>query len=148
MKSYKISIPIILGILSFASSSLFASGSPIGVWKTIDDETKKAKSHVKIYEKNGKIYGRIIKLLNPSEPNPLCKKCSGRFSNKPILGLEFLWGFKKDGEKYTGGRILDPNNGKIYKCYIEVLGNGNKLKVRGYVGISLFGRTQYWYKVN
>jgi uncharacterized protein (DUF2147 family) len=118
----------------------------IGKWKTIDDETGKAKSIVQIYEKSGKIYGKVIEILEEEHRNKVCTNCSGEDKNKPILGMIVIKGLKKDGDVYTKGKILDPKNGKLYKCYIT-LESKDKLKVRGFIGISLFGRTQYWYRI-
>ncbi|WP_298153273.1 DUF2147 domain-containing protein [Flavobacterium sp.] len=120
--------------------------SVIGKWKTIDDETGKALAILEIYEKNGKIYGKVLDILNPKDKHKTCSNCSGDDKDKPILGLTVIKGLKKDGDEYNGGRILDPKSGKLYKCYIN-LEDSNKLKVRGYIGISLFGRTQYWHRV-
>lgn len=120
--------------------------SVIGKWKTIDDETNKPKSVVEIYEKSGKIYGRVVEIFDANKRNKVCEDCSGEDRNKPILGITVIKGLKKDGNEYNGGQILDPNNGKLYKCFITLEGN-DKLKVRGFIGISLLGRTQYWYRV-
>ncbi len=123
--------------------------SPVGTWKTIDDETHEPKSLVKIVEKHGKLYGTIIKLFRkPDEDqNPKCDKCEGALKDKPIIGMQILKGFSKDGDEWSGGKILDPHNGKTYSCILEVLDGGKKLKVRGYIGISLIGRTQIWERV-
>jgi len=117
-----------------------------GKWKTIDDETGEAKSIVEIYKQNGKVYGKIIEILDPAKKDLKCVECEGKDRNQPILGLVILKGLEKDGDEYDDGTITDPNNGKVYKCLIE-LENDNKLKVRGYVGFSLLGRTQYWNRV-
>jgi uncharacterized protein (DUF2147 family) len=121
--------------------------SPVGLWKTVDDDTGKAKSIVEIWEKNGVLYGRIKKLIDPSEPNPVCDKCTGKRQNSPIIGMTIMEGLKQDGKEWNGGTILDPENGKTYKVLIEVQNGGKKLKVRGYIGFSLLGRTQYWLSV-
>lgn len=118
----------------------------IGKWKTIDDDTGEAKSIVEIYKKDGKVYGKIVEILNPEKVNAICDKCPDDAKGKPILGLVILKGLKKDGDEYSGGTILDPNNGKVYKSLIA-LENADKLKVRGYVGFSLLGRSQYWHRV-
>lgn len=118
-----------------------------GKWKTVDDSTGEAKSIVEIYKKDGKVYGKILELINPDRKDPVCEECPGDDHNKPIVGLVFIKGLEKDGDEYTNGKILDPQNGKLYKCYIE-LDKPNLLKVRGYIGFSLLGRTQYWYRVN
>jgi len=130
----------------FATSALAQAPSAVGRWTTIDDETKKPKSVITIYEENGKLFGKIEKLFRePSEEqNPLCDKCEGTLKNKPILGMVILRGLEKDDEEWSGGSILDPANGKTYKCKIAVEDGGKKLKVRGYIGLSLLGRTQHW----
>ncbi|TPG32081.1 DUF2147 domain-containing protein [Flavobacterium pectinovorum] len=120
--------------------------SVIGKWKTIDDETGEAKSVVEIYEKSGKLYGKVVEILRADHKKDVCVKCDGADKNKPILGLVIINGLKKDGSEYSGGTILDPTNGKKYKCYIA-LESADKLKLRGYVGISIMGRTQYWTRV-
>ncbi len=120
------------------------NGPATGRWVTIDDDGKTPKGIVELVERGGKLQGKIVQLINPPEKNPTCRECSGKKKNQPILGLEILWGLSKDGDEWSGGYILDPENGTEYKCYVEVVDNGARLKVRGYVGIALFGRTQYW----
>lgn len=117
----------------------------VGRWKTIDDETGKAVSIVEIYESKGRIFGRVAELLNPGDKGKICEKCDGRDHNKSIQGLVVIQGLVKDGDGYKG-KILDPKHGKIYQCVVR-LENKDKLKVRGYIGISLLGRTQYWHRV-
>lgn len=116
-----------------------------GKWKTIDDETGKEKSIVEIFKKSdGKYYGKVIQLLiKPADPN--CSGCKDDRKGKPILGMEVIRGLKKDGDEFTGGTITDPKNGKTYKC--TVTKEGDQLNVRGYLGISLIGRSQTWHKV-
>ncbi|WP_300669265.1 DUF2147 domain-containing protein [Soonwooa sp.] len=117
-----------------------------GKWKTIDDETGKAKSYVEIFKKSdGKYYGKVVQLLiKPEDPN--CTGCKDDRKGKPILGMEVIRGLSKDGNEFTGGTITDPKNGKTYKC--TVTRDGDKLNVRGYMGISLIGRTQTWQKAD
>lgn len=117
-----------------------------GKWKTVDDSTGEARSIIEIYEDNGKVYGKIVDLINPKQKNPICDKCCCEYKDQPVVGLTFIKGLQKDGDEYNGGKILDPENGKLYKCYIT-LEDEVTLKVRGYIGISLLGRTQYWYRV-
>ena len=136
-------------ILLCSVSLALAGGSPVGKWKTIDDKTKKEKSIVEIYEANGKIYGKIVQLLQEKDggASKLCTKCTGSDQNKPMIGLVIVKGLTADGDEYTGGTIMDPNDGKVYKCKMEVVEGGNTLKVRGFLGFSLLGRTQVWHKV-
>lgn len=133
-------------LLVFASMFALQAQSVLGKWKTIDDETGKEKSVVEIYEKNGLIYGKLVELLEEKNKNAVCSACSGKNKNKPYLGLVIITDLKKDGDEWSGGKILDPKTGKEYKCYMA-LEDSNKLKVRGYLGISLIGRTQYWQRV-
>ena len=123
-----------------------AALSPVGEWKTIDDETGEAKSYVTIWIEDGELMGRIDTLLNPSEPNPKCEDCKGKRKNQPIEGMTFVWGLTQDGEEWTGGTILDPSNGKEYKAKLKVIEDGAKLEVRGFIGFALIGRTQIWEK--
>jgi uncharacterized protein (DUF2147 family) len=120
--------------------------SPVGRWKTIDDNTGKPKSIVRIWEEGGKLFGKVESLiLQPGEdPAPKCTKCEGERKDKPVIGMVILWDLTKDGSEWSGGKILDPDNGKTYRCYVEPVEGGAKLKVRGYIGFALLGRTQYW----
>lgn len=115
--------------------------SPIGTWETIDDSTGEAKSHVKIYERDGKLYGKIIKPLR--NPDATCDKCTGDDKGKPIKGLIIMWALQWDGSAWSGGKIFDPEKGKTYRCKIWI--EGKDLKVRGYWGP--FFRTQTWHRV-
>ncbi len=117
-----------------------------GKWKTIDDETGEEKSIVEVYEQNGKIYGKIVEILNPARKNAKCDKCTGADKGKPMLGLVIIKGLTKDGNEYTDGKILDPLKGKLYSCTIK-LESKDKLDVRGYVGMSFIGRSQTWTRV-
>lgn len=128
-------------LLFVASSAMALAGrtTAVGQWKTIDDETGEAKSIVKIYEVDGKLYGRVDRLL--LNPGALCDKCEGEDHNKPIEGMVVLWGMTADGDgEWSGGKIFDPQKNKTYRCSIW-LKDGN-LMVRGYLGP--FFRTQKW----
>ena len=116
----------------------------IGKWKTIDDETGKAKSVVELFVKDGKLYGKIVKLLNNDDLDPICYKCTGKKKDQKIIGMQIIEGLKKKGSKWEGDDgILDPGKGKIYDCKMWV--DGQELKVRGYLGP--FYRTQTWYRL-
>lgn len=116
-----------------------------GKWKTIDDETGEEKSIVNIYEKGGKVYGDIVEVLNPAKKNSTCTKCDGENKNKPIEGMTIIKGLSKDDDVYEDGTILNPSNGKVYKCRLKFEDDPNKLQVRGYV--AFFYKTQYWLRV-
>jgi uncharacterized protein (DUF2147 family) len=139
-------ITMIFSCLTAAHASKLSS--PIGEWITISDKTHDKSGIVEIYDDNGKLYGRIVKVFPSKDrhPNDLCKLCPGNFKNKPIQGLEFLWDFtQKDQTSWTNGQLLDPKNGKIYKGSIKLIDGGKKLELRGYWGI--FSRSQTWIRV-
>jgi uncharacterized protein (DUF2147 family) len=146
-KMTKKSILMALAATFALSASAWADdSSPVGLWKNIDDHSGKVRSLIRITETNGELQGRIEKLfLEPSEdPNPKCTKCQDARKDQPIIGMMFMSGLKKDDDEYTGGQILDPNNGKVYRSKMELIEGGKKLKVRGYIGAPLFGRSQVW----
>ena len=137
-------LTVVLIFLLFVPSAVFAT-SPIGLWKTIDDESGEAESIVEIYEQDGMLYGRVVELLDPApdDPNPVCEKCEGDRKDEPIEGMVILRGMKPGADAWSGGKILDPENGKSYRCKLWV--ENGKLKVRGYV--AFFYRTQEWLPV-
>ena len=134
------SFVFLFGILSYAQSVT-------GTWKTINDKTKKEKSYVKLYEtKSGKIQGDVSKILTKGKEDAKCTDCKGDKKDKPIQGMTIIWGMEKSGDEWINGRILDPNSGKEYSCKMK-LKDKNTLEVRGFMGVSLLGRTQTWYRV-
>lgn len=143
-------IIITLGLLG--SLPLLAQ-SPIGVWKTIDDDTNEAKSHVKIYEQDGKLYGKIVKLYRSDGDTLTCYDCDPddpRYGER-LIGMVILEDLTEASSyKWEDGEIMDPNNGEVYDCFIE-LESADKMKVRGFIDTwltgSALGRTQYWYRV-
>lgn len=145
MKMKKIILTALVFALVVASGNLFASDIT-GKWKTIDDETGETKSIVKITLWNGYAYGDIQKLFRKpnEEQDPKCTECKGANHGKRIVGLQILKDMKQDGDDWVGGTILDPKNGKVYRCKMWV--ENGKLKVRGYLGP--FYRTQTWYRAN
>ena len=126
--------------------SLVASAADpvVGRWKTIDSETGKPKSFVEITQAaNGTISGRIVDLINPSKPNPTCDKCKDDRRNKPITGMEIIRGMKPDGANaWSGGTILKPDEGKVYKSKMQLLDGGKKLEVSGCV--AFICKEQVW----
>ena len=137
-------------LLAGTAISAFAQATtPAGVWKTIDDETQKEKSLVRIVEANGVYTGKVEKLLDPDAPkDPVCKDCSDERKDKPIVGLTIIRNVKQgtdDKSVFEGGEILDPNNGKVYRLRLKPVDGGKKLEVRGYLGP--FYRNQTWLRV-
>jgi uncharacterized protein (DUF2147 family) len=123
------------------------AASPVGLWKTIDDETGKEKSYVRITEANGVVSGKIEKLLDPGKADAKCDKCTDERKDQPVVGMTIIRNVKADGEQWDGGEILDPNNGKVYKVRLKPEDGGKKLSVRGYIGMPMLGRTQTWVRV-
>jgi uncharacterized protein (DUF2147 family) len=123
----------------------FAQGanSPVGLWKSVDDETRAAKSLIRIVEKDGTLTGRVEKILT-DKVDAKCDKCTDERKDKPVQGMTIITGMKKDGDGWAGGEILDPNNGKVYRSQMKLVEDGRKLEVRGYIGVPLLGRTQTW----
>ena len=137
---------ITLAIAFFLSlAGLNAQSSPVGIWQTIDDETGEPKSHVEVYLKNGLYYGKVVKLL-PAATTDKCINCPGDKKDKPLIGLDILWDMKPYKDYWSYGRIVDPKDGDVYKCSIWLEGD-DTLKVRGYIGVSMIGRTQTWQRV-
>lgn len=117
-----------------------------GKWHSFDEETDKIESVIEVYEKAGKAYAKIIEITDAEQHTARCTECKGKRKGQLILGIDILTGLKKKGNEWSGGKILDPKNGKEYKCYIKLL-DENTLKLRGYIGFSLFGRTAIWKRV-
>ena len=125
-----------------------ATPTAAGVWQQVDDDGK-VGALVTISEEQGVFVGRLSQLfLEPGDdPNPICTECPGDKHNLPILGLVFIEGMKQSGLDYEDGTILDPETGKIYHANMHLSPDGSKLTVRGYIGLSIFGRSQTWNRV-
>lgn len=141
MKQWKL---ICKGLLFvFFTPFVFAAGTPAGTWTTVDDKTGEKRAVIRLTVANGVLNGTVVKIYSQPGDTGICSKCPGHFKNKPIKGLQFVWGLKEKGNGvWDGGEILDPKNGTVYRAKMTV--EGNKLYVRGYVGISALGRTQVW----
>jgi uncharacterized protein (DUF2147 family) len=126
------------------ASNAAESASPVGVWKTFDDKTGKARAIVRIYEQDGKLFGRIEQSFTPGSEHRVCVPCTDERKNQPIIGLVIIRNIKPDGGEYSGGDILDPDSGSVYRCKMHLEQNGARLILRGYIGISLLGRSQTW----
>ena len=132
--------------LGVARTAHADADTPAGLWKTIDDKTGKERTVVRIVDNNGLYEGKVEQIFEQpgDDPKHLCRKCEGERKDKPIIGMTFLWGLKREGDQYSGGEILDPKNGKVYRAKMKLIESGRKLEVRGYIGLSLFGRSQTW----
>jgi len=118
--------------------------SPAGLWNTVDDRTHQPRGTIRIEDRNGIFSGRIESSFNPAELKERCVKCEGDRKDAPVLGLLIMRGMRKHGSDYEGGDILDPDTGSVYRCRFTLSADGQKLSVRGFLGMSVFGRTQTW----
>lgn len=141
-----------LAILPICLAALVPTGagadptSPVGLWRTVDDGTGEPRGVVRIEEVGQRLRGTIEKTFpRPGEPaQPRCEKCPGERRDQPVIGMTILTGLQRAGEEWTGGEILDPDTGRIYQTKLRVVDGGRKLEVRGFIGVSLLGRTQTW----
>lgn len=139
---------MVAGALALAAMSAAAQNTPVGLWKTIDDDGKTEKSLVRISESGGVLSGKVEKIFDPAKQDSKCDKCTGERKDKPVLGMMILRDLKQDAddkEIWTGGEVLDPDNGKTYRARLKPLDGGKQLQLRGYLGP--FFRTQVWQRV-
>jgi len=147
MKS-RLIIVLSVFLSSLASATFAAGATPAGLWRTVDDNSGKPRSLVRISESNGE-YSAVIEkgLLATDTPDAVCDKCKDERKGQRIVGMTIVKGIKlKDGH-YEGGEILDPENGKTYRCLMKLDSTGNELEVRGFIGFALIGRSQIWTRV-
>jgi uncharacterized protein (DUF2147 family) len=134
--------------LGLLSQMALAQTSPVGLWKTIDDDGKTEKSLVRIADNGGVLSGTIEKIFEAGKQDAKCDLCSDDRKNKPVVGLQIIRGVKQDADDkalWTGGEVLDPTNGKTYRTRLKPVDGGKKLEMRGYIGF--FYRTQTWIRV-
>ena len=145
----RVVIPYLIAVLLGINVSLAEQLSPVGSWKIMDPKTHEPRTIIQIREQGDNLVGKIQKIFfqNGESSNDLCQRCKGEMRNQPVLGLDFMWGFKKHGATWKNGRILDPSTGKIYKSRLQVVDGGKALKVRGYIALPIFGRNQIWQRV-
>ena len=145
-KLNKIALLSTLAATIFASQSVLAAITPVGLWKTIDEDTNQAKSYVRITQTNGVLSGKVETILNPAKQNDICSKCDDELKDQPILGMTIITDVKAQDDGVWGdGGIIDPTNGKTYTLQLTPQDEGKKLEVRGYIGF--FYRNQYWLRV-
>ena len=130
------------------STSVFAVSLNGTQWQTIDDKTGEKKAVMQLTESGGKVTGKILKVLDKEKADALCTKCPGSLKNKPVEGLQILSGFKADGNnQWSDGKLVDPESGKTYSGKLTLSENGQSLKLRGFVGTPVFGRSQTWQRI-
>jgi len=138
---------IAAAVLTLSAGLAAAQTTPVGLWKTIDDDGKTEKSLVRISENAGVLSGTIEKVFDPSKQDAKCDKCSDDRKDKLVVGMNIIRNIKQDADDkglWAGGEILDPNTGKIYKARLKPIEGGKKMEMRGYIGMPMLGRTQTW----
>jgi uncharacterized protein (DUF2147 family) len=140
----------IVGVVLAAAAAVIAAPasepSAVGLWEQVDENSGKPESWFRISERNGVYEGNIVKIFYKpgDDPNWVCSKCEGAERNAPVLGLMLIKGMQRRGLAYERGTIMDPRDGSVYRALMQLSPDGKKLEVRGYLGISLFGRSQVW----
>ncbi|WP_244846588.1 DUF2147 domain-containing protein [Caballeronia sp. SL2Y3] len=134
-------------LIAVSAAGAFAqASSPAGTWQTIDDATGKPKAIIQIIDDgNGQLSGKVVRGIGEFDhPDRRCTACTDDRKDQLVKGMTIITGMKQNGDTWEGGQILDPENGKLYKCKMKLEDGGQKLVVRGYIGVSLLGRSQTW----
>jgi uncharacterized protein (DUF2147 family) len=142
-------MPFVLTLLLLAQSTQATPAtprSPIGHWQTVSDVTGQPRSVVEVYEDNGRLFARVERVLVTEGVPSTCVKCRDDRKGQPLVGLVIMRNMRKAGNDYRDGDILDPESGKVYRCRMTLDATGQRLTIRGYIGISLFGRSQVWHR--
>ena len=139
-----VALALFIAAYAVAPAAQIDLTSPVGTWRIIDDKTGKPRSVIRIYEQDGKIFGRIERSLRPGVEPATCVRCTDERKDQPLIGMVFMRDLKLVDGEYRDGDILDPDNGSVYRCRLRLVDGGKKVIVRGFLGISLFGRTQTW----
>ena len=144
LQAFIVVTAVLLGTAAFPVRA--AEPSAVGLWEQVDESSGKAESWFKITERNGVYEGAIVKIFfKPGEDeNWTCDRCEGAERNAPVLGLTLIKGMRRNGASYESGTIMDPRDGSVYRALMKLSPDGQKLEVRGYLGMSLFGRSQMW----
>ncbi len=121
--------------------------TPVGLWRTFDDHTGKERGTVRIRDDQGVLSGVIVSSLDPADAHKVCAACRDDRRDQPVIGLNIIRGLREDGDQWSGGEILDPETGRVYRCSMRLKDDGRALVVRGYIGFSLLGRSQTWLRV-
>jgi uncharacterized protein (DUF2147 family) len=134
------------GQASFAAGAASeAEPAEVGLWQTVSDKTGKPEGYIRVTLVSGELRGVIERGMPGDDANALCTKCPGERKNQRKIGMTIMNGLHRtDSDWWGGGEILDPDEGKVYRCKVRAVDSGRKLEVRGFIGISLLGRTQTW----
>lgn len=133
-------------LLCFPSVAV-AQASPAGKWQAISDVDGKPSAIIEIREVDGQFVGTITALFSASDSAAVCDQCDGERRGQRVLGMQIVSGMRPDGDEWSGGSILDPETGRVYRAKMHLEDGGKRLVVRGYIGFALFGRSQSWLRV-
>jgi uncharacterized protein (DUF2147 family) len=137
---------VLAALLAPGIAASAADDTPVGRWVTIDDKDRKPRSVIEIADAGGMLVGKAVQIYDRPGDNGahLCRRCEGALKDKPVIGMTLITGMKRDGDGWDGGTIFDPSSGRTYSGEMHLDDGGRKLVVRGYIGISLIGRSQIW----
>ena len=137
---------VLIAVVGLAASAAARAEQPpeVGLWQTISDKTGKPEGYIRVRLVGEELQGVIERGMPEDDPNELCTKCPGERKNQKKIGMTIMSGLHHKDDWWSGGEILDPDNGTVYRCKVRAVDSGRKLEVRGYIGISLLGRTQTW----
>lgn len=131
-------------LMAWIPGLALAQASPVGKWQAVSDVDGKPSALIEISEANGQLVGTIRVLLSESDSTVVCDKCEGARQGQRVVGMQILWGMHPDGDEWSGGSILDPESGRVYRAKMHLENDGKRLVVRGFIGFSVFGRSQVW----
>ena len=146
MKILLLTIGLLISVFAYAGNS----ASPVGYWRTYDGVSKKPISIVEFYKMGHELRGKVIKVnyYSSGKSTTICRECKGARRNRPVRGMTIIWNLHKKGNKWVGGKILDPNHGNIYGCWLMLTHDGNVIKLRAFMGLSMLGRTVHWVRMS
>jgi len=124
------------------------ASTPAGLWTTFSDSTGKPEGLVRIEERDGEFLGTVVSVFDAAAPNPLCEKCEGALRSQPVIGMTILRGLRRSAGGYDGGTILDPDEGRTYRCTMSMRDDGRRLEIHAYLGLRWFSRTQIWVRAD
>ena len=139
---------VLFFLVAILATPLTAQTTPVGFWRTVSDKDGRPTAVIEISKNGDYLVGTVREvLISVDSADRFCSQCTGSRKGQPIIGMQILWGMRPDGNEWSGGAILDPDNGRVYKAIMRLTDDGRKLIVRGFIGFSFLGRSQTWTRV-